>query len=154
MRYIEVKTPELIEAVKTKYDLVDESVELKKQMDEIKDKALNVNLRMGETKDLINELMKKEVEALDLDEFEEEGSTEMKDGVVRFAVIDKLANAKNALRRDKENRARLERGEYTEAELLDQKQKEFLGHVQELQSRGLKPKKLNDLLDNLIEVIK
>lgn len=154
MKYIDVKSKDLIEAVEKKYALVDESIELKKEMDAIRDKAMEVNAEMGKTKDVINELMKEEVKELNLGEFEEEGSTELHNGVVRFQVIDKLANAKNALRKDKENRERREKGEFTPAELADQKQNEFLQLVQGLQQRGLETKEMNTLLDQLIEVIK
>jgi hypothetical protein len=154
MRYIDVTDKDLIKAVEKKFALVEESFKLKKDMDVIRDKALEVNLEMGKAKEEINERMKAVVADLDLGEFEEEGSTELHNGKVRFQVIDKLANAKNALRKDKENRERRERGEFTEAELADKKQAEFLQLVQGLTERGLQTKEMNVLLDNLIEVIK
>ena len=154
MRYIEIKDERLIELVKKKYSLVDETVELKKDMDVIRDKGLAINLAIGETKDSINEMMKEVVAKENLDEFEEEASTELIDGVVQFGVIDKLANAKVALKRDKENRDRLEREEFTPEELVDKKQAEFAELAQTLPQKGLSPEQLGTLLDELIKVIK
>ena len=154
MRYIEIKDEKLIELVKKKYALVEETVELKKDMDVIRDKGLAINLAIGETKDSINEMMKVIVAKEDLDEFEEESSTELIDGVVQFGVIDKLANAKVALKRDKENRDRLESEEFTPEELVDKKQAEFANLAQTLPEKGLRTEQLGTLLDELIKVIK
>lgn len=154
MRYEKVKNQELINAVKKKYELIDKTVELQKKQEEIKDKALAINLELGETKNIINSLMKDEIASLNLGEFEEEGTTEIKDGEVVFAVIDKLENAKKALRADKENRDRIERGEFTEAELLDQKKVKFLGMIQALQEKNVSNEDMDSLLDNLINVLK
>ena len=154
MKYIEVKNEELIDAVKRKYELVDNSVGLKSELDVIRDKGLEINLEIGFVKDKINELMKDEVASLELDEFEEEGSTEMIDGVVKFAVIDKLSNAKRALREDKENRERRARGEFTDMELVEKKKSDFLVLVNGIEEKGLNIKDLNVLLDGLMEVLK
>ncbi len=154
MRYITITDEKLIAAVKKKYELVDKSLEYKAEMDAIRDKGLALNVEMTETKDEINERMKDIVAKEGLTEFEEEGSTEIWKDTVRFSVIDKLANAKVALRKDKENRDRKERGEFTESELVDQKQNEFLQLVQGIQDKGLSTKDLDVMLTKLINVLK
>lgn len=153
MRYIEIKDKKLIKAVERKYELVERANEYKKEMDAIRDKALELNKEIQDTKDEINELMIPLVEKENLGEFEEEGSTEIIDGKACFAVIDKLANAKKALKKDKENRDRRERGEFTPEELVDQKQQKFTELVQGVTQKGLKAEELDPLLDKLIKVI-
>lgn len=155
MRYIEITDEKLVDLVKEKFELVDKftavRTEVQEKIDQAEKDITEINGRIQEVKDEINDSLDKMAEETDIDEFEEFGSTEMKGDTCRVPVIDKLANAKDALRKDKENRDRLARGEYTPEELLKQKMEQFHALTGKISKSEAGTTKMTEMIDKLIE---
>ena len=148
-RYIEINDKELKELVVEKGNIVEKGRKHFAKMEKLHEEG---NAIATERNEVVTKIISKTAELLakeELGEFELAGTTDIKDGVVRVSIIDRVAQFKANLRAEKEKAERKEAGELTEAEVLKDKQAlvlEAIGKISE--------DELSDKMDKILEVLK
>lgn len=148
IRYIEIQDEDLKTLVEAKGNIVDKGRKHYKKMEELHAKGNEIG---AERNAIVAEILEKTAICLKdekLGEFELATTTDIKDGVVRVEIVDRVAQFKENMRKEKEEAQRREAGEETPQELLQSKQAKLAELL-----KSIPEDKASETLDSLLAVL-
>ena len=140
IRYIELNNEELKNLVEKKGEIVAKGRKHYTKMEKLHEEG---NAIGEERNAIVNEIVKlvgEELKDEKLGEFEMANTTEIHNGKVRVAIIDRIAQIKEQLRDEKDKAERAEAGELTEAEVVKDNQTKVLEAMKQIPQEELAEK--------------
>lgn len=149
IRYIEINNEELKALVEKKGEIVEKGRKHYAKIEEMSQEATKIANERQEVVDKILKITGEELKDKELGEFEMAMTTDIKDGVVRVSIADRVAKFKESLRSQKADAIRKENGDLTIEERIENDKTEITRLIAALSHEALEGK-----IKKMLEVLK